>query len=109
MNVCARLFADVHPPEIKCLPVVTHYLIGVESGPVIWAEPEVSDNKNYTLLQISGPMQGDVLRVGRHEVKYLAVDEEMNDSDLCTIVINVQGLYFSSCYTLRSNIFKPIL
>ncbi|XP_045199207.2 uncharacterized protein LOC123553574 [Mercenaria mercenaria] len=82
---------DINSPEIKCIPVVTHYLTpGQTSGVVTWAEPEVNDNSgNVTVYKISGPSPGSNLSRGQHTVAYRAMDETGNLSPICNIVINV--------------------
>jgi len=86
-------YTDIQPPEIKCLPVVTHYLNGTTSSSVTWSIPEVYDNRNATIMHTSGPSPGDVLTPGKYEVTYIAVDDESNPSKNCTITVNVLGMY----------------
>lgn len=87
-------FSDIDPPDIICLPVVTHIISsGQTSGVVTWAVPEVYDNSgNVTVYNITGPSSGSDLDLGQHTVVYQATDETGNLSPVCTMVINVQGI-----------------
>lgn len=99
-----QILSDIAPPEIKCVPVVTHYLNGTTSDIVTWALPEVEDNRNSNLtvlLNVSGPSPGDVLTAGKYEVTYIAQDEEGNFSPTCRMVINVKGMVLQILYRIR--------
>ncbi|XP_060554670.1 sushi repeat-containing protein SRPX-like [Ruditapes philippinarum] len=87
---------DDDPPVISCQTIQVFYADRSSfNTSVTWIVPHASDNvdENPSILQTSGPRQGDSMPEGFHSVKYKTIDIAGNSFPAlseCTIVIEVK-------------------
>ncbi|XP_053380921.1 sushi, von Willebrand factor type A, EGF and pentraxin domain-containing protein 1-like isoform X1 [Mercenaria mercenaria] len=93
---------DDDSPVIECTTTQVFYADrGSFYTSVTWDVPTATDNvdPNPSIIQISGPSQGQVLSEGFHSVEYKATDSEGNSHPAlseCTIVIEVKVIRCST-------------
>ncbi|MBK6997822.1 MAG: HYR domain-containing protein [Lewinellaceae bacterium] len=82
---------DEDPTFVNC-PEGVIFTVGLFSddctGGAIWSIPVADDNCSATVSQTGGPLQGELLGVGPHDIQYTAEDDAGNTAT-CNFVINV--------------------
>ena len=91
-------YTDEEPPSISGCP--TSFSVATDRGKdtsfVNWTEPTAQDNSgSVTIRQSDGPPRLSDFAIGFHTIRYVAEDDNGNESPECVFFVQVYGMYKS--------------